>query len=47
MVHFPSKEVTDGAEILNCVAGGELGRGGVEEEAMIADGEEVVNSDDE
>ena len=39
--------MTDGAEALNDVAGGELGPGRVEEGAMFSNGEEIINGDDE
>ena len=46
-VQFPSKEVTDGAEVLDSVAGGKLGPGGIQEGTVVADGEEIVDGDEE
>lgn len=46
-VHSPAEEVTDVAEAPNGVSGGELGPGDLEEGAMVADGEEVIDGGDQ
>ena len=45
--HLPSKEVTHGEKDLDGVVGGEFGPGGVKEGAIVADGGEVINDNDE